>query len=109
MNRSLGKALAVLCGLALSAFSAVIARAQMSEVKEKPPMYTYVNFRNIPRAQWADMDKSIASVQKPPENQRSKIQCTTVLDPNFFWAALYRGIPRAKKFETSHCYLENVS
>ena len=33
------------------------------------------------------MDKSTASAQKPPESQRSKIQCTTGLGPNFFWAA----------------------
>ena len=37
---------------------AVPARAQMSEVKEKPPMYSYVGFWNIPRAQWAEMAKS---------------------------------------------------
>ena len=49
MNRTLGKALAVLCGLALSAFSAVIARTDVRS-KENPRMYTYVNFRNIPRA-----------------------------------------------------------
>jgi hypothetical protein len=61
MNQSLGKALAVLCGLALSAVSVVTACAQMSDVKEKPPMYTYVAFWNIPRTQWADMDKSTAS------------------------------------------------
>jgi hypothetical protein len=61
MNQSLGKALAVLCGLALSAVSVMTACAQMSDVKEKPPMYTYVAFWNIPRTQWADMDKSTAS------------------------------------------------
>ena len=33
----------------------------MSEVKEKPPLYSYVSFWNIPRTQWADMDKSTAS------------------------------------------------
>lgn len=61
MNRTLGRAVLVLCGLALSAVSAVTVCAQMSEVKEKPPMYTYVAFWNIPRTQWADMDKSTAS------------------------------------------------
>ena len=61
MNRSLGNVLAVLCGLALSAVSAVTACAQMSEVKEKPPLYSYVSFWNIPRTQWADMDKSTGS------------------------------------------------
>jgi hypothetical protein len=40
------------------------ARAQMGEVKEKPPMYSYVGFWNIPRAQWADMQKSEEADQK---------------------------------------------
>jgi hypothetical protein len=35
----------------------------MAEVKEKPPMYSYVGFWNIPRAQWAEMDKSRAADQ----------------------------------------------
>ena len=38
--------------------------AQMSEGKEKPPMYSYVSFWNIPRAQWADMAKEDAANQK---------------------------------------------
>jgi hypothetical protein len=29
----------------------------MSEVKEKPQMYTYVADWSIPRAQWGDMQK----------------------------------------------------
>jgi hypothetical protein len=37
------------------------AGAQMSEVKEKPPMYSYVSNWAIPRAQWADMEKSYAA------------------------------------------------
>jgi hypothetical protein len=36
----------------------------MSEVKEKPPLYTYVSFWSMPRTHWADMDKSTAS-EKP--------------------------------------------
>lgn len=40
------------------------APAQMSEVKEKPRMYTYVAFWTIPRAQWADQEKLVASEQK---------------------------------------------
>jgi hypothetical protein len=47
-----------LCVLAMSAVWAAPARAQMSEVKEKAPMYSYVGFWNIPRAQWAEMAKS---------------------------------------------------
>jgi hypothetical protein len=34
---------------------------QTTEVKEKPPLYTYVGDWNIPRAQWADMEKANAS------------------------------------------------
>ena len=40
------------------------AGAQMSEAKEKPPMYSYVAFWNLPRAQWAEMAKSNAANQK---------------------------------------------
>jgi len=50
----------------LGAFAmlAVCASAQMSEVKEKPRMYSYVGFWNIPRTQWAEMEKSDAADQK---------------------------------------------
>jgi hypothetical protein len=44
--------------------STLAARGQTSEVKEKPPMYTYVGNWNIPRAQWADMEKENAADQK---------------------------------------------
>jgi len=37
------------------------ANAQTSEVKEKPPMYSYVANWTIPRAQWAEMEKASAS------------------------------------------------
>ena len=43
--------------------SATAALGQTSEVKEKPPMYSYVANWNIPRAQWADMEKSNATSQ----------------------------------------------
>jgi hypothetical protein len=36
----------------------MFANAQASEVKEKPPLYTYISNWDIPRAQWADMAKS---------------------------------------------------
>jgi len=52
---------AVLCALAIAAVVSRPARAQMSEVKEKPPMYSYVGFWDIPRGQWAEMAKSEAS------------------------------------------------
>jgi hypothetical protein len=44
------------CALVLCALWAKPASAQMSEVKEKPPMYSYVANWAIPRAHWADMD-----------------------------------------------------
>ena len=63
MNRKLWGMLACVCMLAMMAASAIPARAQ-DEVKEKPPMYSYVGFWNIPRAQWAEMEKNNAAEQK---------------------------------------------
>ncbi len=63
MNRMLWR-FAGLCTLALVAVWAMPARGQMSEVKEKPPMYSYVGFWNIPRAQWADYEKAGAADEK---------------------------------------------
>ncbi len=56
-----GKALACVCAIAMFAFCAVVAQAQMSEVKEKAPMYSYVSNWVIPRAQWADVEKNNAA------------------------------------------------
>jgi len=53
--------------LALAAAAAVSSRpagAQTMEVKEKPPMYSYLANWNIPRAQWAEMAKSDAADEK---------------------------------------------
>jgi len=61
MNAKVWRAIAVLFTLAMIAVAALPASAQMAEVKEKPPMYSYVGFWNIPRAQWADMAKEEAS------------------------------------------------
>ena len=58
MNRNVWRVFAGLCALAMSAVWASPASAQMSEAKEKPPMYSYVSFWNIPRAQWAEMAKA---------------------------------------------------
>jgi len=54
--------LAGVCAVALAALWAVPAGAQ--EVKEKPRMYSYVGNWNIPRAQWAEMEKSDAADAK---------------------------------------------
>ena len=62
MNSKLWKAVAGLCMLTMLA--AVPAIAQMAEVKEKPPMYSYVGLWTIPRAQWGDMAKADMADQK---------------------------------------------
>jgi hypothetical protein len=46
---------------------AVPVGAQTSEVKEKPALYTYVAEWAIPRAKWADMDKSTAGERQTME------------------------------------------
>ncbi len=61
MNRKAWSFFAGLCVLAVSALWAAPASAQMSEVKEKPPMYSYVAFWAIPRAQWGEMEKANAA------------------------------------------------
>jgi hypothetical protein len=53
-----------LCGLLLVTFWAAPACPQMAEVKEKPPMYSYVSFWSLPRAQWTALEKSNADDQK---------------------------------------------
>jgi len=58
MKRRVWSVFAGVCVLAITAVWAAPARAQMSEAKEKPPMYSYVSFWNIPRAQWAEMAKA---------------------------------------------------
>ena len=60
MKRTLFR-FAGLCTLAMAAVWAMPASAQMTEVKEKPPMYSYVSFWNIPRAQWGEMEKADAA------------------------------------------------
>jgi hypothetical protein len=52
-----------LCTLPLAVVGAVPASAQMNDAKEKPPMYSYVSFWTIPRAQWAEMAKADAADQ----------------------------------------------
>lgn len=63
MNRKLCRIFAGVFTLSMMAASAAPARAQ-DEPKEKPPMYSYVGSWNIPRAQWAEMEKSNAAEQK---------------------------------------------
>ncbi len=63
MNRKRYGMFAAVCALAMIAASAIPAQAQ-DEPKEKPPMYSYVAFWNVPRAQWADMEKNNAVDEK---------------------------------------------
>jgi hypothetical protein len=58
MNNYQGRVLAGLCVLGMAAVIAAPAGAQSAEVKEKPPMYSYISNWQIPRAQWADMEKA---------------------------------------------------
>jgi hypothetical protein len=64
MNRKLWRVFAGLCTLAMAAVWAVPVGAQMSEVKEKSAMYSYVGNWAIPRAQWAEMEKANGADQK---------------------------------------------
>lgn len=63
MNNQRGWGLVGLCMLGLAAIGAVPAGAQSSEVKEKPPLYSFVGNWDIPRAQWADMEKADEEAQ----------------------------------------------
>jgi hypothetical protein len=56
-------AFALVCALGMAAVSVAPACAQSSEVKEKPRMYSYIGFWNIPRSQWAAMEKADAADQ----------------------------------------------
>jgi hypothetical protein len=63
MDKQLRRILAGTFALALAVLLTIPARAQMSEAKEKPPMYTYVADWSIPRAQWGDMAKNMTADQ----------------------------------------------
>jgi len=63
MNKHWGRLLAGVCAIAASTILIVPLHAQKSEMKEKPPMYSYVGNWTIPRAQWAEMEKTDAADQ----------------------------------------------
>jgi hypothetical protein len=69
--KKLGGVCAGLCALAVAAVWAAPASAQTSEVKEKPPMYSYVANWAIPRTQWGEMEKQNAADQKNMEKALS--------------------------------------
>jgi hypothetical protein len=57
-----------LCAIAVPGLWASAAQAQATAANEKPRMYTYYATWAIPRARWADMDKSSAGDQKVLES-----------------------------------------
>ena len=57
MNRRSFPIFMGLCVVALSTLWSLPARAQNSNAKQKPPMYTYIANWQIPRAHWAEMQK----------------------------------------------------
>jgi hypothetical protein len=64
MTREFRRVFAGVCVVAMSAVWAGPAVAQMSEVKEKPPLYTYIAGWNIPRTEWGDVAKANAADEK---------------------------------------------
>ncbi len=62
MNRRFWSMITGLLGLVTLILSAFPASAQTPEVKEKPPMYSYVADWQVPRADWPDVDKAVAPV-----------------------------------------------
>lgn len=61
MSKNMLCAIAPSCVVLMLAFCAIPVSAQSSEVKEKPPIYSYVAHWQIPRAHWADMQKAAAA------------------------------------------------
>ena len=57
MNTKVWSVFTGLCGVAVFALSAVPSGAQATEVKEKPPMYSYVSNWQFPRERWGDVGK----------------------------------------------------
>lgn len=64
MKMITGRVMAGLCALATMSLAASSAGAQSSEMKEKPPLYTYVSNWTIPRARWAEMAKDTSNTNK---------------------------------------------
>jgi hypothetical protein len=61
LERKSWRVVAELCALLMTALWALPGQAQMAEVKEKPPMYSYVSFWTFPRGQWAEREKENAA------------------------------------------------
>lgn len=57
----MNKKVSILICTAAALVAVALPLSAQTEVKEKPPMYSYVSNWAIPRAQWAEMDKSYAA------------------------------------------------
>jgi hypothetical protein len=64
MNYSPWRVIAGLSAFAALGAATTPAPAQTTEVKERPPMYTYESWWVIPRARWGDMDKDNANMNQ---------------------------------------------
>ncbi len=65
MNKMRLSAIVAACGLATTALAwTTPASAQATEVKEKPPLYTYQSSWTYPRARWGEVDKDNAATNK---------------------------------------------
>ncbi len=62
MNKRLRPIAAGLCGLVAFTLCAIQASAQMSEMKPKPPMYSYVADWQYPRSSWPDVEKTNSAI-----------------------------------------------
>ena len=77
MSNRMKMVMAVVATLALMAAVSVPLSAQ-SEVKEKPPMYSYVSNWGIPRAQWTD--RTVGDAMRPLAGLRTMHPDSSVAD-----------------------------
>jgi hypothetical protein len=63
MMKKLGSAFAV-CAIAIACCATLASGQTQEKQEEKPRLYTYVAFWEIPRAQWSEEDKAVAAEQK---------------------------------------------
>jgi len=63
-NRKLWAAVAGLAVMVMSSVWTTPAGAQTTEVKDKPPMYSYIAVWNIPRDQWGARENQAAAAKK---------------------------------------------
>jgi hypothetical protein len=67
MSSKRSSSFAILCALIAAGAWTGVASAQTAEVKEKPPMYSYLANWSFPRAQWGEADKATAANEKTLE------------------------------------------